>query len=264
MAEQVVKKSNNRERLLYRAVILIALIVAVLSMKRCNDVKEEAESSKAMTEVLQGKYDKETKFWRDKAGNEHATAERVQLEKEHLLSLTEELTKQLKVKPKQIESVTTITTATLIDQPLVTKDVYYSFVDSTGDTIQQLTSKEFSFVDTPWVDIHGEVCIANDSTCKDSIHIELRDTLIQVDYWKRTGFLGLGQKKHYVDISNRNPHIHITGIRQLELATQEPKVLIAPFVGFGWGSNNVINRNPYPELQLGIAVVPYKLAFKIR
>ena len=244
---------QTRLNRIYTVIITVLVITIIILGKGCNDRGKSIDSLKQETLLLEGKYEKETKLWKDKYGNEHITSQRYQFEAEQLNILVKDQAKQLKVKSNQITQSTKIITNTVVETKLKVDTIH------TSDSTSQL---HFYYRDS-WVDISGQ--LGKDSlnnTC-DSISISLPDTLTKVDYWKKTGFLKLGAKKHYVDISNKNPYIHLVGVTQLELANKEPKVLIAPFVGFGYGSNNIVDRNPYPQLLLGVCVVPYKFSIKI-
>lgn len=250
--------STNR---IYPIVIVLLLILVIILGKGCNDKKLQIDSLNSELALKEDKYGKETKFWRDKYGNEHLTSERYRFEAKELGELTASLTKELGIKSKQVQTLSVIISETRIHKPLDVKYIYITEYDSiSGDSITRLTELPFSYEDK-WCSIDGIVCV-DTSDCNDSINVNLNDTLTRVDYWKRKNIFS--EKKYYVDISNKNPYIHLTGIKQLELANKEPKVLIAPFVGFGYGSNNIVDRNPYPQVAIGVCVVPYKFSIKIR
>jgi len=88
------------------------------------------------------------------------------------------------------------------------KTIYKTDTIKIGEKSQVINYTDFTFKDN-WIDIRGNV------GKNDSIYIKGSDTLIRVDYVKRKWLLG--RKRYYTDFSNKNPYIHIKGLKEVEL-----------------------------------------------
>jgi hypothetical protein len=140
-------------------------------------------------------------YYRDQNNIEHATAAAEALDYQQLTMLYRDslahLAALLRVKPKQIGGIATISTQTKgsITIPL----------DSAG---------KGSF--------GGEHIDGTAKLLHDTLYIEyaFTDSVVLTDYWRRKWLLG--RKQYYVDGFAMNPDTHLTGLSALRLKAKEP------------------------------------------
>lgn len=192
---------------------LIFMSVAYVSVKREN---------KEMTAAVKlNSYDS-TSWYKDKAGREHAqTQEEVMDLNTTLLlkgKLFDSVCKALKIKPKEINTITTFTTETNGDVVFVTDTIY---IDSTHKTVGIKYSDK-------WIKIEGNLE-------NDKLNYDVFDSLIITQYNKKYGFLNL-RSSQYLDAYSLNPHTHIKGLTGIKIADQKPKK-VSLGIGIGYGFN---------------------------
>lgn len=168
----------------YITIIICSLAVLFFGVKGCQ--QEVKLSSFINTQKLLIKQSQDSaKHYKDLYGKEHAYAEKLIVNKLYLENELKQVSKELKIKPKQIKSITGVTTDGKFKT--VIRDTVYSFKDN-------------------------DVYIYRN---KDTFGFELKDSLIITDYWKRRWFLG--RKRYYIDISNTNQYIRIKKIVAREI-----------------------------------------------
>lgn len=204
--------------------VVAAVFLTIVCFKACSS-KEKAKD-KALSQydkVLDKQIDMDgVKVWKDKYDNEHLRLEKIQIEKVVMEHYADSLASLLKIKPKQVQSVTNIKTQVELREKLVVDTVY---IDSTK------SYSTFKWSDK-WMSIKGDIGKS------DSIYISGVDTLTKTDYWKRKWFLG--RKHYYTDISNQNPYIKLNGFKAVELKQKStPRLGIGPYVGY-----DVLSKKP--------------------
>jgi len=237
-----------KERI-YQLTIVILFIVGLSFYALYRHQTNALQSKINLLALSDSTYASQTKIWKDKYGQEHIQNIQLLLTAGDLQTQIKRQATVLKIDTKQITGETTGEFYLAADEAVHVDTVYV-------DSSKKVKSLEFSYKDK-WIGIHG--CLGQ---CKDSVHVEGIDTLNETTYWKRKWLLG--DKIQYTDIYNSNPYIHMTGIKSLALANKEPKILIAPVVSIGYGTSNLTDHSPIPNLQIGIAIVPYSFSFKIR
>lgn len=239
-------------------------IFLLLSIRSCSNQQREKNSFEKLLNLTKDSLNKDVKFWKDKSNQEHATIEKIKLEKEAMQYYADSLAKVLKIKSKQVEEITTIKTklkySSQLSKDTVYRDSLIYVKDTSGKVIDSNLSKvpvriNFSKNDAPWITIKGSV------GDRDSINVSGTDTLVKVDYWKRKWLLG--QKRYYSDITNKNPYIHIEGYRVVELKqARQPVLTIGPSIQLGYPINNIDWRKP--QLQIGISIQYTPLSIKLK
>lgn len=240
------------------------LILLFLSIRSCSNQRREKSSFEKLLNLTKDSLNKDVKFWKDKSNQEHATVERVKLEKEAMQYYADSLAKVLKIKSKQVEEITTVKSklkySGKLSKDTVYRDSLVYIKDTSGNVVDSSITKiatriNFSKIDSPWIKIKGSV------GDRDSIEVSGIDTLVKVDYWKRKWLLG--QKRYYSDITNKNPYIHIEGYRVVELRqARSPILTIGPSIQLGYPINNINWRKS--QLQIGISIQYTPLSIKLK
>lgn len=176
-------------------------------------------------------------YWRDKYNNEVASRkgleEQFGFKEKHLLDSIAEIHN---VKPDRIKEYVTVYQegkATIVtrDRPVIT------YVDSgRGKEIKNV----FQMFENPYYLVEATI----DLSGQDSSYalIETVDTLSVV--WKEVREGGLFNKKRFLqlDVTNKNPYNHITGLDAYRVPLPKPKKFgIGITVGYGW-SNGIQPR----------------------
>lgn len=242
------KISLNRILLI---IIFILLIILLGSIRSCQRKQSNISSLQNTISILDSSYQKSVRVWKDKEKNTHYTIKQLELDKESLKLYTKELERKLGVKTKNLYTATTFSTNTKIEKELIVeilRDTIYT------DTLQQYN---FSFQDQ-WADIKG--CVGDSVNCKDSISIHLVDSYEMVEYRKKHLFK---QDEYFIDISNKNPYIQLSSLKSLKLQQTPKKIALGISFGVGYGTENIISKSPYPQLQVGISFIylPFSLKF---
>ncbi len=219
--------------------ILIALWL-VFTVRSCMSIKDSRQS---LRENLKSLNDSAV-YYKDKYGKEHARVNQVELSKKDASILfgkeIERITSELKIKEKQIKYYTSIKKETegtfeskldtVWKDSLVYKDgekVLVPYIEYVGTTYKD-----------KWLDFKGKF---TDSSFKANYSIS--DSLTIVSYWKRKGFLSLGKKELYLDISSSNPNTKIINIDNFKISEEKVKRFgIGPQAGFQFSNGSF---NPY-------------------
>lgn len=246
------KISLNRILLI---IIFILVIILLGSIRSCQRKESNISSLQNTISILDSSYQKSVKIWKDKEKNTHYTIKQLELDKESLKLYTKGLERKLGVKTKNLHTATTFSTTTKIEKELIVeilRDTIYRDSSHT-DTLQQYN---FSFQDQ-WADIKG--CVGDSVNCKDSISIHLVDSYEVVEYRKKHLFK---QDEYFIDISNKNPYIQLSSLKSLKLKQTSKKIALGVSFGVGYGTQNIISKSPYPQLQVGISFMYLPLSLK--
>lgn len=202
---------KTKENLRKYGVIVLALLLTVFIyyrgyLKEASLIKDvlNAESALSLTKEDLGKAQSEVVRWKDKYGKEHLRSEKLVVDKAIIEAVSVEQARLLKIKPKQIEGSTIVTTETIFKEKF--------------DTLYQ---DNYIYIEKT----------------KDSLSLALNDTLIFTEYWKRTWFLG--RKRHFVDLQNKNPYIKLTGLKTIEAKGKSPTIIIGPSLSY-----NILTNRP--------------------
>ena len=194
---------NLSKKLEYIISIIVILILISLTMKTCsqsNTIKEK--------ELLINSLNDTVKIWKDKENKSHTKTEIIEtsnvkdfLEIKNLKNenkiLQEEVLKY-KSKIKKGGSVTVATTnvntkvsskSKIIDSTFIIEDKKYPIYTS-------------NFNKNEW--IKGTIKAGPDSIIIDPLKIKIEQTFIIGE--DRTGFLGLGRPKPFIEVVNKNPY----------------------------------------------------------
>lgn len=233
---------------IYAILITIALIV----FYNCKGGEIELLSTK-VEELNKRPLEQDVKFWKDAFNVEHATVEQITLDNAAMNQYAAKLAAQLKIKPKQVDRVSTTKVDIIVDEPLVVED------DTTSiDTCGCRKFYKFSLDKAPWLTVKGVVSI---DKSQNHIYITGTDTLVQTNTWKRNWFLG--PKKYSSDISNKNPDIKISGIKVIGRRKNDPSWIIAPSFQLGYPVSTKLDWTA-PQLMFGASIIYYPLSIKIR
>lgn len=158
--------------------ILLIIIIILSGIKSCSDYNTLQETINDSRDLINGTGDS-LKRYKDLYGNEHVRVEKLVVEKSLLQHDLIEISKELKIKQRNIEGYKKITSKTEAEI-IVKRDSFYA------DNYIIVKSKS------------------------DTLNISLTDSLTIVDYYKRKWFLG--KKHYYIDISNTNKYVTIEKI----------------------------------------------------
>lgn len=245
------KLSNNRKFLI---VTIILIVILLLSLKSCNDKKQEIELLNNQISLLDQSYKKKEKVWKDKLGNQHTTQTQLQVTQPFFNQKVKSTAKLLKVKPKNIISLTTTSLEVDIKRELEVNQRDTIIVrDSIHDTLRQFN---FSYEDR-WAMIRG--CIGDSIDCKDSISINLTDSLTITVFKKKHLFKSDEVK---IDIMNQNPYLSLKNLTSISVPVKQKKIGIGLTFGVGYSTQNIIFNSPYPSLQVGISMMYLPLSIK--
>jgi hypothetical protein len=238
-----------------RAMLMLIVVVlyALFATKGCINNQQRASE---LTEAIKDKEAKIT-YWTDKAGKEHAVAHQVQGSLETVKTIyqgkLDSITKELGIKEKQITEYIEIakTTAGKFHTKV---DTFYTYIkvpvpgDSLNKDSMLVKIQDYlkaSYKDK-WLTFEGKIKDGN-FDAKYSIH----DSLRIVGYWKRKGFLHLGRKDYFLDISSENPNTYIDNIKDFKITSDKPRRIGLGFIGgYGIDIGNKFQFRPY----IGIGV----------
>lgn len=214
-------KQKTKERLRKYGYLIACLLISTFIYFNYYIDKKQLINQLSNVEQKLNIAEKQSVVWRDKYNVEHRTVEKIRVDYQVLEVEYAEQAKLLGIKPKQIQGQTIVTTETIFE-------------------------KQF---DTVYRDNY--VYLEKDSN---SVKVEMYDTLVFTDYWKRVGFLGLGGKRYFKDVSNRNPYIRLTGLKTIEAKPKNPTVIIGPSFGY-----DAITNRP----TIGVSLIWYPGSIKL-
>lgn len=197
--------------------VLCVGIWALVSYKACSEKRIIAGYNSHIID-----YKDTALLYKDLYGKTHLKAKNLEVENILLEKKLNEISKELKIKPKNIERVKGLTTKTVIQ-----------FVH---DTIPSYDTAYLTFIKR------------NDSTT-----IILNDTLQIVDYWKRSWFLG--EKRYYVDVKNVNPYVNLKSLVGYKIKMKPTRFIIGPYAGYNLLTNT-------PSLGIGVIYYPASIRIK--
>lgn len=225
----------------YRVVIMLLVIGVFTLLTEACENSRESEASLALYQQAQA----ELVVWKDAEGKGRAKIATLvsdnlgafaQLETQdstilHLKEVVEKYKKELKKKGS-------ITVIEVVGEVEGTVPTVVTNKDSTKyDPIYKST---FNF--SGWV--FGETVATKDST---SITIKYKEKLDIVIGEEKTGFLGLGKAKRFVDVTIHNPYSTVKELRVFEKEETPPKRFsVGPGIHYGIGSGFT------PQIYVGV------------
>jgi cell division protein FtsB len=173
--------------------------------------------------------------YKDENGKLHGKIETFEVDKKAYLKVhrkeMDSIANLLDIKAKNINQLTTLVAyykgkiKTGVDTTYI-YDTTYLAGERVVDTVRVLN---FPYQDA-WMTFNGKL-IGREFTAD----YTLTDSLSYVAYTKKTGFLGLGRKKSFVDVSGTNPNFNISNMKAVELTKLRDKPWsIGPYVGYGF------------------------------
>lgn len=233
-----------KKDIIYISIIIVILLLITVDCK--------GNAGIVSSDTLSKDYSKDVKFWKDKYGEEHAQVEEITLQKDQFEAEVKKLSQVLKVSEKSITKVTKVVTKGQLSGKLTTHTtIPTDTIKKQSGTIKNplVQSTTFEYEDKPWVSIKGEV------GQKDSIHLEINDTLTITNISKKKWFLA--RRRYFTDVSNKNPHIDIKGVRTLGKEVKEPNFILAPTMTLGYSP-----ISPSPQIVFGVSIIYYPLSIK--
>lgn len=230
--------------------LIMLLVVGVYAIFATKSCRSKVIENNILVEAIK---DKEAKifYYKDQSGKEHARANQVTASKKQIEYLfrgkLDSISKELDIKSKQITDYIQISNSTggnfssKIDTFYKTSYIPVKGKDSIVKTIDYLGTK---YNDT-WLDFKAKIkngTFDAEYTIKDSLDI--------VSYWKRTGFLGLGRKDYFIDISSKNPNTKIQNAKNFKISTQKDNKIGFGLIG-GYGID-VKTFRPAPFIGVGV------------
>jgi hypothetical protein len=208
-------------------IIILAMSIGIICIMFLNGIISTHDSAiaKQTYQTVLKKVDlSEVDMWKDKANIAHYKLERMRVTQEAMQANMDSMSSALMIKSKQIQALTNIKTELEIEKPLETV--------AKTDSATGKKWTEFSWSDD-WMQVTGKI-----GQTGDSIYISGHDEIVKTDYWKRKWFLG--QKRYYSDFTNKNPHIKISGLRQIETTQKSKTFSVGPAAGLGINSSGQI------------------------
>jgi hypothetical protein len=194
---------------------LLGILFLVMYVYQC-------EHSSQLQDALVSQQDS-AKFWRDEAGRSNAEKTTVELQLRDAKKVQGELLDKIKtqtgIKPRNVETVVTVTT-------------------HTRDTIH-----------LNWGRYEDEWAVFDllDST---TLAYSIRDSITLIHHRDHYGFLGLKTKDKVRAISF-NPRSTITGLTSLEIEPPKRRFSVGPYVGYGLTTSGGVVRT---GVQVGVGI----------
>lgn len=213
-------------------VILIAAI-ALLSVKTCKSIQKEKETLsliESMNDTI--------KVWKDKDGLSHSKISALETQnvndflklksKDEEIIRLQESVREYKSKIKNGGSVTNITSNTnaVIKSPVETTLPPNTVVKPGEKLIYPTYSSKFNLDGWIW----GDMTANKDSM---TLRPNIKNEYTVVIGEDKTGFLGLGKRKTFVEVKNLNPYTETTSLRTYINTKPKPKLGLGVYTGYG-------------------------------
>lgn len=204
---------NNRSKVHKYILYFIILFLSIFALDSLfNTSHPEVQSPKI-------EYREVTK-WKDADSNSHYVIKQLQLDKESFKKQSDSLRRLLKLKEKEIVSITSM--ASKVDTGFSEKVIY---VDSTN-------TYQFHKKDN-YLDLSG-VLYKNDN--KVDLKLGMLDTLTIVPYHKVRFF----KESYGVDVSNKSPYVNIVSGYSYQYSKPTKRFGIGPNISFDISNKKVI------------------------
>lgn len=229
--------------------VIVFAAIAFFSIRGCVQSKSEKHAFEDAIAARDSKID----FWKSSDSISHAKAKTVMADKEALdilyKSQMDSISKVLGIKNKQISEYTQIIQiiSGKINAPVepIYKDSLI-YINGKDSLIKVYDFSGIVFKDK-WIDLKATIkkgIFDADYKVKDSLNI--------VGYWKKTGFLNLGKKEYYLDISSSNPNATIENVKNFRVTSApQNKFGIGVIGGYGVNLSAPLSK-PTPFVGIGV------------
>lgn len=231
--------------------LIMLIVVGLYAIYATKSCRHQVIENNTLIEAIK---DKEAKivYYKDQTGKEHARVNQVTASKKQIEFLfkgkLDSVSKELNIKSKQITDYIQVINSTA---GKFTSKVDTFFTPGVVVKIQGKDSivKTIDYLGTnykdAWLDFKAKIkngTFEGQYTIKDSLEL--------VSYWKRTGFLGLGKKDYFIDISSKNPNSKIQNAKNFKIQSpKDNKIGIGIIGGFGL---DVKDFRPSPFIGVGV------------
>lgn len=195
-------------------IILLLVLLAMFSFSTYFNnrlLKKDALAQAALYTDMQ----KKLTFYKDANDNYHARNARFEFDKKSYIDAHENemdsMAKLLKIKTKQIDYFTKIASSNSgsVNTPLDTnKRIVFIPGENRYDTVEYY---KFNYLDK-WLTLDGII-----DSGKITANYTMKDSLLIVGFTRREGFLNLGKKRAYIDVSSSNPNVTFSNLEHIEL-----------------------------------------------
>ena len=227
--------------------IVLIIILSFFIVKSCNQEKTISEKINLINSL-----NDTVKIWKDKNGLSHTKTEVIKNS-----SISDFLKQNLKDKEtKELQSIVKENKNRLGKQGSVSKFngivEFETEIPTLRDTIyipkDGLVIKKpiynSSFDMDGWV--VGSVKASEDST---KIKLKVKNDYTVIIGEEKTGFLGLGRKKPFVEVTNKNPYSETTSLKTYQVENYKIKRFgIGPNISYSLGANGQL----YPTFGIGL------------
>jgi hypothetical protein len=227
---------NHKKNIIIIVLALLLLFVLRSYLKEIGNNKNYKELIKTQNQTV--------KQYKDENGSLHSQIKIFQTRKENMELFygkqIDSLAAILNIKQKQLTDVLIIAKKT--DGKFKVK--IDTIIVKRTDTVVEGSDFDFTFaLDTTynveyadkWIDFRGKY-----STVEEKFTGEYKtyDSLTFVTFYKRKGFLNLGKKEWYLDVSSANPNSVITNVKNFKIVDERVKRIgIGPYIGVSVGDN---------------------------
>lgn len=217
-------------------IIVLGFIIFILLYQSCEKDRTWATNDK----LVRAAYADTLQIWRDKDSLSHAkiailssenisTFTELQNTKEEVRNL-QKLVKENKDRLKPGSSVTIISTSGEVSGKFPTTIIDTSKTKNQIFPVYPRYDAPFNFKGWVW----GDIKAGKDET---AIQIKYKDSLSFVLGQEKTGFLGLGKRKPFVEATSYNPYNSVEKLRSYQVTPlPRKKFVIGPTVSYGFGT----------------------------
>lgn len=231
-------KTNKRKKMNINKTTLLIIIISVivlLSVKTCN----QSYKIKEQTSLISSLNDTVT-IWKDKDSLSHSkiqaiTTERVKdfLNIQNLQGENKKLQEEVKKYKGKIKNGGSVTnTVTKVETRVITNTV----IDTVYKDNKLYPVYSGTFNKQGWVT--GKVTADPDSITIDPLKVKIEQTYVIGQ--DKTGFLGLGKPKPFIEVINKNPYAETTELKTYQVTSPKPKRGIWLITGLVLGGIGVI------------------------
>lgn len=212
--------------------IIVLLAVVFFSIKGCNEKNQRIKDLEAAAKFSDSLYSSKIKNWKDKNGELHQQVTNLLTDRVALLNELDSVGKLLKVKPKQVSSLSKTSLQVQVDaKPTVDSTMKKVAIEEGTDSLEIVEKLDFNWYSKDSAThIWGTV-----GDGPDSVHLKAYDTLSRTDYWKRKWLLGA--KTYYSDFHNTNDNITVIGYKGVQFRQREKKWSIGLSILYGYPIN---------------------------
>ncbi len=237
---------TKREKI-FAVIGIVLLILGIFLWRRSVYANEQMKAISLQNNTLTG----QVLSYKDENGKLHGQVQTLTGDKDAYTALYQHnfdsLAKVLGVKSKNIISYNQTgmkDSSHFSTNRIDTVPIYVKGKDGRIDTVK---AYDISYNDQ-WMWFKGKLNNGNFSA-----DYKITDSLTYVGYFKRTGFLGLGKKINYLDVSATNPNVSFTSMKNIVLTNEKPnRISIGPYIGY-----DVFNRRISAGVSIQYALIRF-------